>query len=391
MSQGDHLTSGVTSEDMESVTHNIPELQVVPEVQDARWAEISETSSSASGSGPLFVIGMWRSGTSLLYALLNKHPKIALMYEGDILLLRALFWVPGASSRWLRRWEFWNTGLGRHGLDARQFPGDVSGIRAAAEQAYREYARKKGALIGGDKSPNYFDSMTRLSKDFPDARFIVIWRDPASICRSVTRAAEEEHSWFDRTGMTLRVLLGMEAMRAECDRLVRRGARVHELQYRDLVQNPVETLAGICTFLGISFAPEMASLEGADRSAIYDGGHHALVKGERIVAPGERAEVLPGNLKSKIERYMSLWREEYSEKWPASFFQGAADTGKPSLAERLLDRVRFRSLRTFDAAVVLVYCFAPFWVLRRFRALKHRREEERAKVRRTAASSPRSI
>jgi hypothetical protein len=33
-------------------------------------------------TGPLFVLGMWRSGTSLLYALLNQHPQIALMYEG---------------------------------------------------------------------------------------------------------------------------------------------------------------------------------------------------------------------------------------------------------------------------------------------------------------------
>jgi len=29
--------------------------------------------SAQMSPGPLFVVGMWRSGTSLLYALLNQH------------------------------------------------------------------------------------------------------------------------------------------------------------------------------------------------------------------------------------------------------------------------------------------------------------------------------
>jgi len=30
---------------------------------------------------PVFVVGVFRSGTSLLYSLLNQHPEIGLMYE----------------------------------------------------------------------------------------------------------------------------------------------------------------------------------------------------------------------------------------------------------------------------------------------------------------------
>ena len=43
------------------------------------------------GHGPLFVVGMWRSGTSLFYALLNQHPQIKLMYEDELPLLWPLF------------------------------------------------------------------------------------------------------------------------------------------------------------------------------------------------------------------------------------------------------------------------------------------------------------
>ena len=43
-------------------------------------------------AGPVFVVGIWRSGTSLLYTLLNQHPLIALMYEADLPLLKQLFY-----------------------------------------------------------------------------------------------------------------------------------------------------------------------------------------------------------------------------------------------------------------------------------------------------------
>jgi len=37
-----------------------------------------------SNQNPVFVIGFFRSGTSLLCSHLNQNPKIALMYECDV-------------------------------------------------------------------------------------------------------------------------------------------------------------------------------------------------------------------------------------------------------------------------------------------------------------------
>ena len=358
------------------------------ELQDVVVNESSTPKASRKWQGPLFVVGMWRSGTSLLYALLNKHPQIALMYEGDLLLLRPLFWTVGGGARKMRRWEFWNQALQRHGLDAVEVTNDESSLTSMAKKAYREYAQQKGALIGGDKSPNYFDSMTRLAEDFPDARFIVIWRDPASICRSVIRAAQTAHSWFDRRGMTLRVLLGMEAMRSECNRLAGRGTPVFELQYDNLVKDPVETMESICRFLEIPFVADMANLEGADRSAIYESAHHELVHSQRIVSSVKRAEVLPPELKSKIERYVALWQGQAGGQWPQIVTKANDKAGKPSLLERISDRVRYRWLRSVDAAIVLLYCFLPLWLLSRFREFQRRREDARAKSRQANPPSP---
>ena len=187
-------------------------------------------SALAPWRGPLFVIGIWRSGTSLLYALLNKHPQVSLLYEGDLYRLRPLFWIPRAASSWLARWDLWNGALKRHGLDTGRIPSSVSRLQTAMEKAYQEYAFQKGALIWGEKSTFCYDSLTRLARTFPDARFIIIWRDPAAICSSVIRAAEEP-CWFDRRGMTSLALLGCKVLKTQCDWLVSRGARVHQIEY----------------------------------------------------------------------------------------------------------------------------------------------------------------
>src|SRR5438067_9961246 len=78
-------------------------------------------SQPSQASDPLFVVSMWRSGSSLLYALLNKHPDVGLMYEADLILLRSVFLKPRAFCDWTRRWQSWNQGFKRNGLSLALF------------------------------------------------------------------------------------------------------------------------------------------------------------------------------------------------------------------------------------------------------------------------------
>jgi Sulfotransferase family len=309
----------------------------------------AEKPSQPQWRGPLFVAGTWRSGTSLLYALLNKHPQIGLMYEGDLFLLRPLFWIPGAGSRWLARWEFYNGAVTRHGLDTGRIPLTISRLPTAIEKAYQEYARRKGALIWGEKSVHLHHSLERLLEDFPDARFIFLWRDLASICGSVIRAKND--FFLGRTRMTERTLARYKTLKAQCDRLITRGLPVHQIHYETLVKDPADVMMEVCKFLDLPFVPSVAVLEGADRSAIYDGAHHALVRSERII---------------------SLWREESGGEWPVLSAPQNGDSGKPSLRERLFDWAWYRWIRTYDSIAVFTNCFAPYWFLRRYRSYKKR-------------------
>src|ERR1700682_4587931 len=115
----------------------------------------------------------------------------------------------------------------------------------------------------------------------------------------------------------------------------------------------------------------MTSLEGADRSAIYEGEHHEGVKSQTIAGKKCRPEVLPATLKRKIQRYTSFWRMQYGGVWPPA----PADVeyepvATPGTLERVRDRLLYRALRALDAAVVFVYCFAPLWLLRKYRESK---------------------
>lgn len=321
-------------------------------------------------AGPLFVVGMWRSGTSLLYALLNQHSQIGLMYESDLPLLSSLFLLPRKSSWWLNKVDSWNGALTRHQIDGGAIPENISNLPGAFGAVAQQYARKKGATVWGCKSPNYYDCMTELASWFPEAKFIVIWRNPADVCRSIVRAAEKS-PWFARPGMDLRALLGYRRMKKEADELVGRGVRIHQLQYDDLVGEPEVRLTAICEFIGVPFDPRMTSLEGADRSAIYNGEHHSMVKSSSIAAKRERPEVLSPELKSKVERYVVYWRKHSGGSWPTT--AAVSDGTKPaSFFERTADRLHHRALRSFDLLVPFLYSFVPVSVWQRYRQVKSR-------------------
>jgi hypothetical protein len=348
-----------------------------------------EPMSAESRSGPLFVVGMWRSGTSLLYSLLNQHPHIGLMYEADLFLLRPLFSRQGGKRDWQGRWEFWNSALSRHGIPKEKISETAPDLPAAARAVWKEYAG--AATVLGEKSPNYYDCLQTLSKEFPDARFLVIWRDLADICRSMVRARAGA-SFFSKPGILHRAIIGYHKLKQECEALERRGVPLHQIHYEEMVAQPNEVMAGICEFLAIPFDPRMTSLQGSDRSAIYEGSHHNHVKGEKILNKRRNKEVLPSRVAGKIERYVSYWRKQYNGAWPRFPKVELEDHGRPGATERFFDEQLFRGLRVLDQFTAFVYCYAPYSWLESYRSFKNRRHaSSEVALERTTLAKPSAV
>ena len=318
--------------------------------------------------GGVFVVGVWRSGTSLLYALLNQHPDIALMYEADLPLFWPLF-TPHRKG-WTRRINFWNSVLDRHRLgDAQEIFERQTRLPEAAESIYREFARRRSARVWGDKSPTYSGHCARLARLFPRARFIIIWRDPEQICSSVLQAATG-NSWFARPGTLTRALFSTEALKKDADWLQRNGRALYQLSYEQLTSQPTTVMAEIADFLGIPYDPRMATLQGADHSAVYDGSHHASVKSEKIRSVKEKTP-LSGELRRKIVRYLTLWSEKNGPEWP--LYRGSANgspANAPGFREKVLDRLRLTLLRLVDTVALIAYSNVPIAFLEAYRKRK---------------------
>ena len=347
-------------------------------------------SPSAKGraSGPLFVVSMWRSGSSLLYALLNKHPEVGLMYEADLMLLRSVFVKPHGQRDWAQRWQFWNEAFTRHGMDAKDFESKGDDFPSAFEEAHVEYAKKKGAGIWGDKSPNYYDRLQEMARSFPDARFIIVWRDPLETVNSILRAAQSGNSYFRRRGSTLRGLIGCGVFKEQTDWLRAHGKSVLEVNYEDLVSDTAAVLREVCRFLEIEYLDELATLEGADRSAIYGGKHHALVRGNDIVA-GPRPMVVDSELRAKVDRYVRYWKQRYNGEWPPFHrFEGAMNVESAGLLERSMDKLGYRVLRGWDRFTAFCFSVVPISLLAGYRSRKFRKPPARVDKTRPVEVAP---
>lgn len=331
-------------------------------------SEISTIGSQVSqGLRPLFVLSVWRSGSSLLYALLNQHSKIALLYEGDLPQLGLYLWGHLRSGSWRERWEFWNHGPSRHRIAIESMPARVSDVWQATRIVYQEVALRKHATIWGEKTPHWYDCPVRKAAKFPDARFIFLWRDLHAAIGSMTRAAIT-HPFFRKTSLPKKTILGNEKLREACDALRMEGRPVHEVNYEDLTSNTSDCMRQICKFLEIPFESNITSLQGADRSSISQGEseHHALVHGDRIIGQRIQADILSPAMKAKITRYICRWKRRYGE-WPKYPLQLPGSTAPPNLVELWFDRITCEAAQYWDNAVKLGYALTPIALIRLWR------------------------
>jgi len=325
------------------------------------------TASVSLAPGPLFIVASWRAGSSLLYALLNKHPQVALTFEADLWLLRSVFRKPAGYCDWAARWEFWEGALTRLGIMANDLPRGVADFATAFTAVHKAYAARKGAVIWGDKSPNYFDSLPALARLFPQARFIIQWRDPVTTANAVARAARSGSAYYRQRGAYLRGLIGYQVLKSGVDSLLSRGQPVCQVTYEELTSDTAKVMREVCRFLEIPYRDELADLRGADRSGIFEGPHHSLIRGDEIVST-PRTVILDQAVRQKIEGYVKLWKRRYNDEWPPSVLTDADDVALPRLPQRVGNQVAYRAVRAFDQFRQVCFAYAPLALLQSYRS-----------------------
>ena len=216
-------------------------------------------------TGPLFIVGMPRSGTKLLRQLLNEHPAIG---------------IPHIETRFLPTWiDNWQS----YG-DLSMFANFKKFYSKMMRLSYFMYMKEENNLIPvevwfdlcknftlqcvfealirhdagistgiwGDKSPMYIRHLPALEELFPDACFIHIIRDARDHCLSANRTwgknmIRSAQRWHDDIKRAHLAGIGFRE-------------KYLEVKYEDLISSPDKVLSNICKFLNITYYPQMKSL-----------------------------------------------------------------------------------------------------------------------------------
>lgn len=297
-----------------------------------------------------FIVARGRSGTTLLRAMFDAHPDMAIPGESHFVaqFARVRTKYEGAGGfdidrfahdlfdHWaFRRWRLSSTDV----LDAYEGapPGDYP---SAIRTLYAAYARNRGKTRYGDKTPSYVLHVRLLADTFPEARFIHLIRDGRDVALSYldtdfgSRTLGQAAIYWDRF-----VRAGREAGRLLGTR------RYREVRYEDLVRETERVLRELCAFVGLPFDDRM--LRYYERSkqlmpTLSHTQHH-------------------GNLGKPPTAGLRDWRRELSPRDVAVFEYLAGD---------LLDELGYERLRASRGPVVPLVV-ARFRIGTRIRQVVH--------------------
>jgi Sulfotransferase family len=278
---------------------------------------------------PLIVLGVGRSGTTLLRVMLDRNSELAIPDESFFVLplarrhpgrivLRSFY----DDLRRLPRLGDW----GITPEDVRPFLHDGMRTREAVAAIFEAYAAHARKPRWGDKTPLYMQHLRLLQRLFPDALWLHLVRDgrDAALSFLALPPGFSGKTWAQpRTvaQFAARWRVEIEAARALARRV---GDRYRELRYEDLVADPERELRGICAFASLPWEGEMLAYPGTiDVSKLPE--HRRL------------AQPPTPNLRD--------WRHEMSRGDALSFERVAGDTLRAFGYEVLEPAARYPTVR----------------------------------------------
>ena len=293
----------------------------------------------------LFVVGFPRSGTTLLYSFLNLHPQIKLLFEADLLNHSLVDVSIRTGKKWWERLDFFNGCCRRHRLVPEPSWKMADTSYEAAEMLYRQYGGGKRYV--GEKTPGYYNCIPKLLCLFPEAKIIVIWRNPQNVISSILEAGKKD-AFFHNSSLPLRSIVGFEKMQGDVLALRAKGRTIHDLCFEDLAANPESHLKAICKFLDLPFEARMLELDQADCSMFPLGEIHSKARSGQVLQP-KRAKDIPKNQHTeKTASYLRRWRTRFGDRLATQAYWADAGDHSPSALSLTWDRLSYALARFYS-------------------------------------------
>lgn len=230
---------------------------------------------------PIFIIGVHRSGTTLLRYMLNRHPHIYIPPESDFIPrffrgnpkqelspkrvnqdLAIIF----EKYRFVREWQ-------GSPLKVSDFAEGKITPKVFLDTLYGAYAKQNGALRWGDKTPIYCSYIDLLDQIFPQAQFIHLIRDGRDVALSMLDKWGEQDFHIDVYFAARNWMRRIQEAQRSGEYLS--SARYYELYYENLVASPEKELKSICEFLGETYVSEMSQPQKLAWTNIEPESFHA--------------------------------------------------------------------------------------------------------------------
>lgn len=240
-------TLNYSAADSESLLRALAEFSPVPAAADGSHAQMDTPV-------PVFIVGMHRSGTTLLEQLLDGSPQV-----------RGIGELYDFTSAMRHATDYHCRGVADLELVRRAARADL----AAAGRRYLDGIawRLQGERFFTDKLPSNFLNIGFICRALPQAKILHMVRDPAETCFSNLRELFSDANPYSYD------LAELAGFHNGYRRLMRQWhaqfpGRILDVEYARLVREPEAVLREVCVFCGIDFDPAMLDLAARRRGVV---------------------------------------------------------------------------------------------------------------------------
>jgi Sulfotransferase family/Glycosyl transferase family 2 len=258
-----------------------------------------------------FVVGVSRSGTTLLRMLMDSHPQLAMTPETHWLkdVMRQLATQPrdtaALKSIIVHEPHWGDMGFSGDELDGILAAHDANDPAATIRAIYRAYlARFPGKTRVGDKTPVHLGRMCAIARVIPEAHFIHIVRDGRDVALSYRNV------WFgpgkNPATAAAHWMWRIRDARQQAQFL----PRYLEVRYEDLLADPEKVLRSIGDFIGLPFDP--IQLKAHERAGERLDELTDLVHATHVISAEQRREIRSRTTSPPDPSRAERWRTEMS-------------------------------------------------------------------------------
>ena len=268
-----------------------------------------------------FVVGLTRSGTTLLRMMLDAHPELTIPPETHFVpdLIRAARAEEGtdgmlAAITGNRTWSDF-------GIDDEEMRERLARVRSgdgaeAVRAFFDAYAKRQGKPRWGDKTPAYMLSVQRIGRTLPESRFVHLIRDGRDVALSqAARAINEQPPPAEQAARW------MKRIRKSRDQAATlKGARYVEARYEDLVRDPEGTLRRICEFIDLPWDDAVLTYHQRASERLEEMAGELRAEGTHATQEaGYRIENHAPTTKPPDPSKLDKWRREMSPEDRAAY------------------------------------------------------------------------